>query len=131
MNNREYDYLFKLVIIGNSGVGKSSVLLRFADDQFNESYLTTIGVDFRFKTLPIDGKNVKLQIWDTAGQERFRTITNAYYKGADGIVITYDTTSEQSFEDVNGYWLNEVESYAEKDVDLLLLGNKSDMLEQK
>lgn len=63
MNNREYDYLFKLVIIGNSGVGKSSVLLRFADDQFNESYLTTIGVDFRFKTLPIDGKNVKLQIW--------------------------------------------------------------------
>ena len=82
MSNREYDYLFKLVIIGNSGVGKSSVLLRFADDQFNESYITTIGVDFRFKTLSIDGKNVKLQIWDTAGQERFRTITNAYYKGA-------------------------------------------------
>jgi len=77
---KEYDYLFKLVIIGNSGVGKSSLLLRFADDQFSESYLTTIGVDFRFRTLPIDGKNVKLQIWDTAGQERFRTITSAYYK---------------------------------------------------
>ncbi len=67
MSNREYDYLFKLVIIGNSGVGKSSVLLRFADDQFNESYITTIGVDFRFKTLQMDAKNVKLQIWDTAG----------------------------------------------------------------
>lgn len=64
---KEYDYLFKLVIIGNSGVGKSSLLLRFSDDQFNDSYLTTIGVDFRFRTLPIDGKNVKLQIWDTAG----------------------------------------------------------------
>lgn len=67
MSNREYDYLFKLVIIGNSGVGKSSILLRFTDDQFNESYITTIGVDFRFKTLQIDGKNIKLQIWDTAG----------------------------------------------------------------
>lgn len=77
---KEYDYLFKLVIIGNSGVGKSSLLLRFADDSFNDTYLTTIGVDFRFRTLPIDGKNVKLQIWDTAGQERFRTITSAYYK---------------------------------------------------
>eukprot|EP01016_Furgasonia_blochmanni_P037047 TRINITY_DN4317_c0_g1_i2.p2 TRINITY_DN4317_c0_g1~~TRINITY_DN4317_c0_g1_i2.p2 ORF type:complete len:102 (+),score=24.62 TRINITY_DN4317_c0_g1_i2:100-405(+) len=78
---KEYDYLFKLVIIGNSGVGKSSLLLRFADDQFNENYLATIGVDFRFRTLKVDGKSVKLQIWDTAGQERFRTITNAYYKG--------------------------------------------------
>lgn len=77
---KEYDYLFKLVIIGNSGVGKSSLLLRFADDTFSDSYLTTIGVDFRFRTLNIDGKNVKLQIWDTAGQERFRTITSAYYK---------------------------------------------------
>lgn len=101
MSNKEYDYLFKLVIIGNSGVGKSSVLLRFSDDQFNESYITTIGVDFRFKTLNVDGKNVKLQIWDTAGQERFRTITNAYYKGAHAyymkkknfrVVIVYDTT---------------------------------------
>lgn len=93
MSNREYDYLLKLVIIGNSSVGKSSVLLRFSDDQFSDSYLTTIGVDFRFKTLTIDGKKVKLQIWDTAGQERFRTITNAYYKGADGIVMVYDITN--------------------------------------
>ena len=127
MANREYDYLIKLVIIGNSSVGKSSVLLRFSDDQFSESYLTTIGVDFRFKTLNIDGRRVKLQIWDTAGQERFRTITNAYYKGADGIVLVYDITNLPSFEDIERFWLNEVESYAEKDVELLLLGNKSDL----
>lgn len=131
MANREYDYLIKLVIIGNSSVGKSSVLLRFSDDQFSESYLTTIGVDFRFKTLNIDGRKVKLQIWDTAGQERFRTITNAYYKGADGIVLVYDITNSASFEDIERFWLNEVESYAEKDVELLLLGNKSDLADQR
>eukprot|EP00827_Trimyema_finlayi_P003585 TRINITY_DN328_c0_g3_i1.p3 TRINITY_DN328_c0_g3~~TRINITY_DN328_c0_g3_i1.p3 ORF type:complete len:226 (+),score=62.44 TRINITY_DN328_c0_g3_i1:39-680(+) len=122
---------FKLVIIGNSGVGKSSLLLRFADDQFSDSYLTTIGVDFRFKTLDIDGKSVKLQIWDTAGQERFRTITNAYYKGADGIIIVYDCTSQDSFDDIENYWINEVAQYGEKNVELMLIGNKSDLLEDK
>lgn len=80
MRHREYDQLFKFVIVGNSSVGKSCLLLRFADDQFSENYMTTIGVDFRFKTLNIEQKNIKLQIWDTAGQERFRTITNTYYK---------------------------------------------------
>eukprot|EP01016_Furgasonia_blochmanni_P048239 TRINITY_DN7158_c0_g1_i6.p1 TRINITY_DN7158_c0_g1~~TRINITY_DN7158_c0_g1_i6.p1 ORF type:complete len:283 (-),score=46.93 TRINITY_DN7158_c0_g1_i6:128-976(-) len=131
LHHRDYDYLFKLVIVGNSGVGKSSLLLRFADDSFSETYLTTIGVDFRFRTLKIDQSSVKLQIWDTAGQERFRTITNAYYKGADGIVIVYDTTNHASFEDVERYWLNEVESYSEKNVEMALLGNKSDMGEGK
>ena len=133
---KEYDYLFKLVIIGNSGVGKSSLLLRFADDSFSDSYLTTIGVDFRFRTLPIDGKNVKLQIWDTAGQERFRTITSAYYKvsflvyifqGADGIVMVYDISNENSFDDIDKFWITEVENYAEKTVELALIGNKSDI----
>eukprot|EP00827_Trimyema_finlayi_P003586 TRINITY_DN328_c0_g3_i2.p1 TRINITY_DN328_c0_g3~~TRINITY_DN328_c0_g3_i2.p1 ORF type:complete len:239 (+),score=76.45 TRINITY_DN328_c0_g3_i2:48-719(+) len=128
---KEHDHLFKLVIIGNSGVGKSSLLLRFADDQFSDSYLTTIGVDFRFKTLDIDGKSVKLQIWDTAGQERFRTITNAYYKGADGIIIVYDCTSQDSFDDIENYWINEVAQYGEKNVELMLIGNKSDLLEDK
>jgi Ras-related protein Rab-1A len=78
--NREYDHFLKYVIVGDSSVGKSCLLLRFADDQFNENYMTTIGVDFRFKTVKSNNKNVKLQIWDTAGQERFRTITNTYYK---------------------------------------------------
>ena len=81
---RDYDYLFKLVLIGDSGVGKSCLLLRFADDSFTESYISTIGVDFRFRTVKVGEKYVKLQIWDTAGQERFRTITSAYYRGADG-----------------------------------------------
>ena len=80
MKSKEYDYLFKFVMVGNSAVGKSSLLLRFADDDFNENYMITIGVDFRFKSININQRIVKMQIWDTAGQERFRTIVNTYYK---------------------------------------------------
>ena len=83
--------------------------MRFSDDSFSDSYLTTVGVDFKFKTLKIDDSSVKLQIWDTAGQERFRTITNAYYKGADGIIMVFDKTDFLSFEDIDKYWINEVE----------------------
>lgn len=107
MAKRDYDYLFKLVLIGDSGVGKSCLLLRFADDNFTDSYISTIGVDFRFRTITIDDKIVKLQIWDTAGQERFRTITSAYYRGADGIIMVYDVTSSESFDHVEE-WLSEV-----------------------
>eukprot|EP01067_Filipodium_phascolosomae_P006680 Filipodium_phascolosomae@DN497_c0_g1_i1.p1 len=123
---RDYDYLFKLVLIGDSGVGKSCILLRFADDSFTESYITTIGVDFRFRTITVDGKTVKLQIWDTAGQERFRTITSAYYRGADGIVLVYDTTSQTSYDKVDD-WLTEVNKYANGDVCKILVGNKCDL----
>ncbi len=97
----------QLVIIGDSGVGKSSLVLRFADNTFTDNYISTIGVDFRFRTVKVDDKVVKLQIWDTAGQERFRTITSAYYRGADGIIMTYDITSKASFMHVND-WLSEV-----------------------
>jgi Ras-related protein Rab-1A len=123
---KEYDYLVKLVIIGDSGVGKSSLLLRFSDDQFVENYMATIGVDFRFKTLNIDGRRVKFQIWDTAGQERFRTITSAYYKGCHGIVMVYDITNRSSLENLKSFWLNEVESYADQSIELGLIGNKID-----
>ncbi|OEU09538.1 Rab1/RabD-family small GTPase [Fragilariopsis cylindrus CCMP1102] len=122
---RDYDYLFKLVLIGDSGVGKSCLLLRFADDAFTESYISTIGVDFRFRTVKIDNKTVKLQIWDTAGQERFRTITSAYYRGADGIIMVFDVTSMESFDHVND-WLKEVNRYAAEGTVKLLVGNKSD-----
>jgi len=127
---RDYDYLFKLVLIGDSGVGKSCLLLRFADDNFTDSYISTIGVDFRFRTITIDKKTVKLQIWDTAGQERFRTITSAYYRGADGIIMVYDVTSSESFDHVEE-WLSEVDRYANENTSKLLVGNNADLIEDK
>lgn len=127
---RDYDYLFKLVLIGDSGVGKSCLLLRFADDNFTDSYISTIGVDFRFRTITIDDKIVKLQIWDTAGQERFRTITSAYYRGADGIIMVYDVASSESFDHVEE-WLSEVDRYANENTSKLLVGNKADLIEEK
>ncbi|KAI4227780.1 MAG: hypothetical protein L6R36_002133 [Xanthoria steineri] len=109
-----YDYLFKLLLIGDSGVGKSCLLLRFADDTYTESYISTIGVDF----------------WDTAGQERFRTITSSYYRGAHGICVVYDVTDMDSFNNVK-QWLQEIDRYATEGVNKLLVGNKSDMSDKK
>ncbi|ORC86600.1 putative small GTP-binding protein Rab1 [Trypanosoma theileri] len=126
----EYDHLFKLLLIGDSGVGKSCLLLRFADDSYTESYISTIGVDFKIRTLNIDGKVIKLQIWDTAGQERFRTITSSYYRGAHGIIIVYDTTDMDSFNNVKS-WLNEIDKFASENVNKLLVGNKCDLVTQK
>jgi Ras-related protein Rab-1A len=99
-------------------------LLRFADDTFSESYISTIGVDFRFKTLSVDGQIIKLQIWDTAGQERFKTITSAYYRGADGVILVFDKTSQQSFVDIPN-WLQEINKYSEHS-SRILVGNKDD-----
>ncbi|GAB2292493.1 Ras- protein RABD2a [Dionaea muscipula] len=128
--NNEYDYLFKLLLIGDSGVGKSCLLLRFADDSYVESYISTIGVDFKIRTVEQDGKTIKLQIWDTAGQERFRTITSSYYRGAHGIIIVYDVTDQQSFENIK-QWLSEIDRYASDNVVKLLVGNKSDLTSSK
>ena len=125
MNTTEYDHLFKLLLIGDSGVGKSSLLLRFTDNNYTEDNISTIGVDFKIKTIEIDGKRVKLQIWDTAGQERFRTITSSYYRGAHGIIIVYDVTNKDSYWNVQR-WLHEVDRYAYEKVSKLLVGNKCD-----
>ncbi|KAJ4798384.1 Ras-related protein Rab-1A [Rhynchospora pubera] len=128
--SNEYDYLFKLLLIGDSSVGKSCLLLRFADDSYVDSYISTIGVDFKIRTVDLDGKTVKLQIWDTAGQERFRTITSSYYRGAHGIIIVYDVTEMESYNNVK-QWLNEIDRYASDNVCKLLVGNKCDMVDSK
>eukprot|EP00941_MAST-03F_sp_MAST-3F-sp1_P001178 g1178.t1 len=128
--NPEYDFLFKLLLIGDSGVGKSCLLLRFADDTYTESYISTIGVDFKIRTIELDGKTIKLQIWDTAGQERFRTITSSYYRGAHGIIIVYDVTDMDSFQNVKA-WLHEIDRYAAENVNKLLVGNKCDLKEKR
>jgi len=122
----DYDYLFILVLIGDSGVGKSCLLLRFADDKWTDSYISTIGVDFKIRTIELDGKTIKLQIWDTAGQERFRTISSTYYRGAHGIIVVYDVTNLDSFNNVKR-WLTEIDKYARENVNKLLVGNKSDL----
>jgi len=106
------------------------LLLRFADDTYTESYISTIGVDFKIRSIELEGKTVKLQIWDTAGQERFRTITSSYYRGAHGIIIVYDVTDKESFQNIQ-HWLQEIDKYANEGVMKLLVGNKSDLQSKK
>jgi Ras-related protein Rab-11A len=122
----EYDYLFKIVLIGDSGVGKSCLLSRFTRDEFNLESKSTIGVEFATRTVEIDGKHIKAQIWDTAGQERYRAITSAYYRGAVGALIVYDISKPQSFESVNR-WLSELRDHADTNICVMLVGNKSDL----
>jgi len=126
MATSDFDYLFKLLVIGDSGVGKSWLLVRFTEGFFKDDYATTIGVDFKVKTLEQDGRKVKLQIWDTAGQERFRTIVSSYFRGAHGVLIVYDVTNRKSFNNVK-CWLEEIHKYAPEDVNRLLVGTKSDL----
>lgn len=122
----EYDYLFKVLMIGDSGSGKSSMLLQFAEHEFAREHIATIGVDFKIRTIDLDGKRAKLQIWDTAGQERFRTITNSYYHGAQGVLVVFDVTHRGSFEHV-GMWLEEIKRHSPKTALVLVCGNKVDL----
>ncbi|KAA8526256.1 hypothetical protein F0562_008541 [Nyssa sinensis] len=122
----EYDYLFKLVLIGDSGVGKSNLLSRFTRNEFNLESKSTIGVEFATRSLNIDGKVIKAQIWDTAGQERYRAITSAYYRGAVGALLVYDVTRHVTFENVRR-WLKELRDHTDPNIVVMLIGNKSDL----
>lgn len=124
-----FDFMFKLLVVGESGVGKTCMLLRFADNSFEENFLSTIGVDFKVKQIVVDNKKVKLQIWDSAGQERFRNITASYYRNCSAIIIVYDITSKDSFNKVSD-WVEEVRRYVPS-APLLLVGNKCDLEENR
>ena len=126
----EYNYLFKLLLIGDSGVGKSSLLLRYSEDTFSDTYISTIGVDFKIQTLVLGDKSVKLQIWDTAGQERFRTITASYYRGAHGIIVVFDVTNQASFDNISK-WFDEIDRYAGEQVDRIIVANKCDLEDKR
>ncbi|GAB2295507.1 Ras- protein RABA4d [Dionaea muscipula] len=124
--NQKIDYVFKVVLIGDSAVGKSQLLARFARNEFSVDSKATIGVEFQTKTLFIDQKTVKAQIWDTAGQERYRAVTSAYYRGAVGAMLVYDMTKRQSFDHM-ARWLDELRGHADKNTVIMLIGNKCDL----
>ena len=130
MAEDEYDYIFKVLLIGNSDVGKSSLILRYVDQIWNDVFVPTIGVDFKVKSIEVDKKLVKMQIWDTAGQERFRNVISSYFKGAHGILLIYDITCRESFKELEN-WLGEVERHASSQVLKILIGNKSDLEEKR
>jgi len=127
----DYDYLFKNLIIGDAGVGKSNLMMRYVDGRFCDNYVSTIGVDFQIKSVEISGKRIKLQLWDTAGQERFRTIVTSYYRGAHGCFLVFDLTDRPSFAHVSE-WATEVKRWAApKEPTIILIGNKADLASKR
>ena len=120
------DFLFKVLLLGDSGVGKSSIILRYIENNFSPNLMNSIGVDFKLKNITVKNKKVKLQIWDTAGQERFRTITTSYYKGAQAIIVVYDITDRDSFDHVKN-WMADCDKFAKEGVLRILAGNKFDL----
>lgn len=126
----EHDFLFKFLLIGDSGVGKSKMLLRFADDVYSEKSAPTIGVDMKICRRIVEGKVVKLTLWDTAGQERFRAIASSYYRGSHGVIVVYDITDRESFEHARG-WMQEIDKYAKEGAARLLVGSKCDLTSKR
>ncbi|XP_044010073.1 ras-related protein Rab-8-like [Aphidius gifuensis] len=130
MSNNYHDYIAKVLLIGNSGAGKTCILTRFMNEDLKKNHIATIGIDFRVRTVEFNGTKIKLQIWDTAGQERYGSITHAYYRGAHGVMLVYDATDEKSYEQIK-YWLSAVEENAPANIKKILIGNKCDLEDQK
>lgn len=130
MEDENYEKLFKVLIIGDSGVGKSSIMLRYCDDSYEQSYMSTIGVDFKIKSFKINDKVYKIQIWDTAGQERFHTITTSYYRGASGIILVYDITDRTTFTKLSD-WIEEIHQHSQPNVPIIFVGNKCDLIDNR
>lgn len=122
---------YKIVVIGKSAVGKSAIMIRFTDDRFVENYLTTIGVDFKFRSLKLNNITFRLQIWDTAGQEKYQSITKTFYKGANAVLLVFDLTSKKSFEEMKNIWLEEAYKSCDPDVQFVILGNKMDLVNDR
>lgn len=122
-----YNHLFKIVVVGDHNCGKSCILLRFAENNFRMDHISTLGVDFKLKTIKLGRDKIRLELWDTAGMERYRTIYNSYYHSAHGVMCVYDMTNEKSFENLEKYWLKEIKQHAPANAVLMLVGNKADL----
>ena len=129
-NQNGYDMIFKIVLIGDTSVGKTNILSKYLSNEFDPDSKATVGVEFGTRDFQIENNKVKVQIWDTAGQERYRSITNAYYKGAKGSLLVYDITNPKSFENLDK-WLSDLKSNGEEKISVILLGNKSDLEEER
>lgn len=130
LSQTDCDYFFKILVVGESSVGKSCLLLRFADDSFSDAFVTTIGVDFKSKVVSLDGKKVRLQVWDTAGQERFRTITRSYYRGAHGVMLAFSVCDPNSFRSV-GKWITDIHKFSHQETPIVLVGTKIDLVDKR
>jgi small GTP-binding protein len=130
MNEDQYDYIYKIVLIGDSGVGKSNILSRYLSDSFSFDSKATVGVEFGSKNIKIEEDIIKVQIWDTAGQERYKSITNAYYKGAKGALLVFDLTRKSSFDSIDK-WVTDLKANGDEKISIILIGNKSDLEENR
>ena len=126
-----YDLKFKIIVVGESRVGKTSLIKRYTKDQFGGVYLTTVGIDFQDKTIEIEDKKVKLQVWDTAGQERFRNVAKNYFQSSNGFLLVFDITDKESFQKLNDFWMDQLNMHAPKKAKSVLVGNKSDLAGQR
>ena len=130
MDDDNYEVMFKVVLVGDSSVGKTNIMSKYLKNEFHEDSKATVGVEFGSKQFTVEGHQIKAQIWDTAGQERYKAITSAYYKGAKGAFVVYDITRKQSFDSVDR-WINDIKAAADKNLTIIIIGNKCDLEDQR